>query len=111
MANLLFKSILRYATVAYWAHGLLVAFFVMVLFDENLMLLYVYLFPIGFGLTLLAVIWGFASVPTAFLSLFLIAVVLEDFSRLSLYAYIVTYVIIVGYQLSRILMNQDTQAH
>lgn len=83
----------------------------MFLFDENLMLLYVYLFPIGFGLTLLAVIWGFASVPTAFLSLFLIAAVLEDFSRLSLYAYILTYTIIVGYRLSRFLLNRETRAH
>ena len=83
----------------------------MVLFDENLTLLYVYLFPIGFGLTLLAVIWGFASVPTAFLSLFLIAAVLGDFSRLSLYAYIITYAIIVGYRLSLFLLNRETRAH
>ena len=77
----------------------------MVLLDENYMLYYIYLFPVGIGLTLLAVIWGFASVPTAFLSLFLAAVVYQDFSRPPLYAYVLTYLIIAGYRISRIIMD------
>ena len=83
----------------------------MVLFDENYRFAYAYLFPVAISLIGLAVILGFASVPTAILSLFLIAVVLEEFSGLSLYAYILTYMIIVGYRLSRILINRHTQVH
>ena len=81
----------------------------MVLVDENFMLFYVYLFPIGIGLTLLAVIWGFASVPTTILSLLLVGVVVEDFSGPLLLAYVLAYLLIVGYRVYRLVEDRYTQ--
>ena len=101
--KLLYKQIIRTETVAYWAHGFLVAFFLMVLIDENYMLYFVFLFPATFGLTFLAVIWGLFSVPTAVLSLLLVGVVLEDFSGPMLHAYVLAWFIIVGYHVFRVL--------
>lgn len=99
----LFKQIIQTETVAYWAHGLFVAFFIMVLIDENYILFYVFYFPAAIALTFLTVIWGLFSVPTAILSLLLVGVVLEDFSGPVLHAYVLAWFIIVGYHVFRVL--------
>ena len=93
------KQIIRPETAAYWAHGFCGAFFLMVLIDENYMLYYVFLFPAAVGLTLLAVIWGFTSMPTAILSLILIGVVVTDFKNPMLAAYVILCLVIVGYRI------------
>jgi hypothetical protein len=99
----LFKKIIQTETVAYWAHGFFVAFFIMVLIDENYMLYYVFYFPAAIVLTFLTVIWGLFSVPTAVLSLLLVGVVLENFSGPMLHAYVLAWFIIVGYHVFRVL--------
>ena len=105
--KLLFRQIIRTKTVAYWAHGLLGAFFLMVLIDENYMLYYVFLFPAAIALTLITIIWGFTSIPTAILSLLLIAVVIGDFKNPELAAYLIGCLVIVGYRISDTLTRSS----
>ena len=107
----LFKQIIQTETVAYWAHVFFVAFFIMVLIDENYMLYYVFYFPAAIVLTFLTVIWGLFSVPTAVLSLLLVGVVLEDFSGPMLHAYILAWFIIVGYRVFRVLAKLLEHGH
>ena len=104
------KQIIRPETVAYWAHGFCGAFFLMVLIDENYMLYYVFFFPAAIGLTLLTIIWGFISIPTAILSLLLIGVVVEDFENPMLTAYVIWCLIMVGYRISRLVMDRHANA-
>ncbi len=110
-SKLLFKEILRTEIVAYWAHGFCGSFFLMVLIDENFMLFYVFFFPVAIGLTILAIIWGFTSIPTAILSLLLIGVVVEDFKNPMLTAYVIWCLVIVGYRIYRFIIDQHAKAH
>ena len=105
--KLLLKQILRTETVAYWAHGLFGAFLLMVLIDKNYMLYWVFYYPVSIPLTLITIIWGFTSIPTATLSLLLIAVVIGDFKNPELAAYLIGCLVIIGYRISGTLTKSS----
>ena len=106
----LLKQVARTETVAYWAHGLLGAFCLMVLMDENYLLYYVFYFPAAITLTLLTIVWGIASIPTAYLSLLLVAVLVKDFENPLLAAYVVCCIAIIGYRIFRSVLDGHAKA-
>ncbi len=76
------------------------------------MLYYVFLFPVAIGATLLTIILGFTSIPTAFLSLLLIGVVLVgDFKNPELGAYVLCCMAIIGFRASRAVIRSSKRGH
>ncbi len=92
--------------VAYWTHGLIGAVVLLVSIDYRYMLYVAYLFPVTIPAALIAIITGFVSIPTAILSLCLIGIFFEALDGPMVNAYVLSWFIIVGYQIVRILISK-----
>jgi len=106
MGNTFVEIRSRLEVIAYWTHGLIGAFMLLVSIDYNYMLYVVFLFPVTFPAAFIAVIIGFFSIPTAILSLFLIGIFLEAPHGPMVNAYVLAWFIIVGYRIHRLLMSK-----
>ena len=96
----------RLKAVAYCSHGLIVAIMLLVSIDYRYWLTVVYLFPVTLPAALIAIITGFVSIPTAILSLCLIGIFLAELHGSMVIAYVLSWFIIVGYQIVRILISK-----
>ncbi len=96
----------RLKAVAYCSHGLIVAIMLLVSIDYRYWMTVVYLYPVTLPAALIAFITGFVSIPTAILSLCLIGIFLAELHGSMVIAYILSWFIIVGYEIVRILISK-----
>ena len=98
-------------TTAYWAHGIYGAIlFLMLVLEPEAIGLVILFFPIALPLTILTILSGFFSIQTAILSLLLIGILTEASNGPMINAYVLAWVLIIGYRIFRIVKDRDRQA-
>ena len=111
MGNTLVEIRSGLETAAYWTHGLIGAFMLIVSIDVNYILYVLFLFPVAFSASFIAMIIGLVSLPTAILSLFLLGIFLKGPDGPIVNVYVLACFIIVGYRIFRIVIDRYMQAH
>lgn len=90
-------------TIAYWAHGVIGAAFFLNGLDPQAVGLLLVFFPI---ITVIAGFFGLFSIPTAILTILLVAIYFPRHADPFIYAYIVAWIVIVGYRIFQFLVGQ-----